>query len=56
MKCNVDAAFSSQHNKTSVDIFIRDEDGVFVLVRTVAFIGVYPVDIGEALGLYHALQ
>ena len=56
MKCNVDAVFSSQRNKTGVGICIRDEDGFFVLARTVTFIGVYPVDIGEALGLYHALQ
>lgn len=56
MKCNVDAAFFSQRNKTGVGICIRDEDGVFVLARTVTFIGVYPVDIGEALGNYHALQ
>lgn len=55
MNCNVDAAFSSQRNKTGVGICIRDEDGVFVLARTVTF-GVYPVDIGEALGIYHALQ
>ena len=34
MKCNVDAAFSSQRNKTGVGICIRDEDGVFVFART----------------------
>ena len=56
MKCNVDATFSSHRNKTGIGICIRDEGGVFVLARTVSFIGVYPVDIGEALGLYHALQ
>jgi hypothetical protein len=56
MKCNIDAALSIQRNKTGVSICIRDEDGVFVLDRTVTFIGVYLVDIGEALGLYHALQ
>lgn len=27
-----------------------------MLARTISFIGVYPVDIGEALDLYHALQ
>ncbi|KEH40134.1 hypothetical protein MTR_1g022215 [Medicago truncatula] len=56
MKRNVDAEFSSQRNKTGVGICIRDEDGVFVLARTITFIGVYPVDKGEVLGLYHALQ
>jgi hypothetical protein len=29
---------------------------VFVLAKTISFVGVYPIDIGEALGLYHALQ
>ncbi|KEH15167.1 hypothetical protein MTR_1964s0010, partial [Medicago truncatula] len=38
MKCNVDAAFSSQGNKTGVGIFILDEDGVFVLARTVTLL------------------
>jgi len=38
MKCNVDAAFSSQHNKTGISICIRDENGVFVLARTVTCI------------------
>lgn len=56
MKCNVDVAFSRHRNKTGIGICIRDEGGVFVLARTISFIGVYPVDIGEALGLYHALQ
>jgi len=56
MKCNVDAAFSSHRNKTGIGICIREEGGVFVLARTVSFIGVYPVDIGETLGLYQALQ
>jgi len=56
MKCNIDAAFSSHRNKTSISICIRDEGGVFVLARTISFFGVYPVDIGEAMGLYHALQ
>jgi len=29
---------------------------VFVLAKTISFVGVYSVDIGEVLGLYHALQ
>jgi len=56
MKCNVDEAFSSQRNKMGVDICIHDKDGVFILARTVTFSDVYPVDIGEALSLYHTLQ
>ncbi|XP_024628912.1 uncharacterized protein [Medicago truncatula] len=56
MKCNIDAVFSNHHNKTDIGICIRDEGGVFVLAKTISFVGVYFVDIGEALGLYHALQ
>jgi len=55
MKCNVDVAFSRHRNKMGINICIHDEEGAFVLARTVSFFGAYPVDIGEALGLYHAL-
>ena len=54
LKCNVDATFSSNRNKTGIGIYIRDEGGVFVVVRSVSFFGVYAVDIGEAMGLFHA--
>jgi len=56
MKCNIDAAFLNHHNRTGIGICIRDEGGVFVLAKTISFVGVYSVDIGEALGLYHPLQ
>lgn len=35
---------------------IRDESGIFVLAKVLNFDQVYPVVVGEALGLYHALQ
>jgi len=54
MKCNIDATFSSHSNRTGIGICICDEGGVFVLARTNNFSAIYPVDIGEALGLYHA--
>jgi hypothetical protein len=56
MKCNIDAAFSDLRNRTGISICLRDEGGVFVLAKTISFYGVYSVDIGETLGLYHALQ
>lgn len=56
MKCNIDAAFSDLRNRTGIGICLRDESGVFVLAKTISFYGVNSIDIGEALGLYHALQ
>lgn len=55
-KCNVDAAFSIPHNRTSVGICLRDDEGTFVLAKTVNFEGVYSVEVGEALGLFRAIQ
>jgi len=37
MKCNIDAAFSSHHNRTGINICIRDEGGV-VFAKTVSFL------------------
>jgi len=50
-KCNVDAAFSIPHNRTGVGICLQDDEGTFVLAKTVNFEGVYSVEVGEALGL-----
>jgi isoaspartyl peptidase/L-asparaginase-like protein (Ntn-hydrolase superfamily) len=36
-KCNVDASFSSDHNKVGIGMCIRDSDGSFVLARTTWF-------------------
>jgi len=55
-KCNVDAAFSDQFQRTGIGICVRDESGTFVLAKVQQFGHIYPVAIGEALGLYHALQ
>jgi hypothetical protein len=55
-KCNIDATFSSSHNRTGIGICIRDEEGIFVLAKTVRFARVYDVEVGEALGLFHAIQ
>jgi ribonuclease HI len=55
-KCNIDAAFSSRFNRTGIGICIRDSEGIFVLARTVSFPYLVTVDVGEAMGLYAALQ
>jgi ribonuclease HI len=55
-KCNVDAAFSDRFQRTGIGICIRDESGIFVLAKVLQFGQIYPVAIGEALGLYHAIQ
>ena len=56
MKHNIGAAFSDLRNRTGVSICLCDEGGVSILAKTISFVGVYSVDIGEVLGLYHALQ
>jgi len=55
-KCNIDAAFSSSLNRTGIGICIRDHDGSFVLAKTLLHPCLLPVDVGEALGLFSALQ
>jgi len=55
-KCNIDAAFSNSLNRTGIGICIRDQDGSFVLAKTVMHPCFLPVDVGEALGLFSALQ
>jgi len=56
LKCNIDAAFSAHRNHNGIGICLRDEEGVFVLAKTVSYDGVYPIGVGEALGLNIALQ
>jgi len=55
-KCNIDAAFSSQHNRTGIGICLRDSDGAFVLAQSITHPCPVSVDVGEALGLHSALQ
>jgi len=55
-KCNIDAAFSSHHNRTGIGICVRDSEGIFVLARTIIYPCTVSVDVGEALGLHAALQ
>jgi len=55
-KCNIDAAFSNSLNRTGIGICIRDHNGSFVLAKTVLHPCFLPVDVGETLGLFLALQ
>jgi ribonuclease HI len=55
-KCNIDAAFSNQHNRVGIGMCIRDEMGAFVLAKTEWFNPICEVHIGEALGLLSALN
>jgi hypothetical protein len=48
-KCNIDAAFSSHHNRTGVGICVRDSEGSFVLAKTITYPCTVSVDVGEAL-------
>jgi hypothetical protein len=56
LKCNVDVGFSVATNRTDIGICVRDDDGAFVLAKTISFDVVHSVHVGEALGLYHALE
>ena len=56
MKCNVDASFSDVLNRTCIGLCIRDEDGVFILTKSIPVSFLHSVNVGEALGLYYALE
>jgi len=49
-------AFSSQANRTSIGICVRDAEGTFVLAKTMAYPCNVQVVVGEALGLHTTLQ
>jgi len=55
-RCNIDVAFSNSLNRTGISICIRKSDGSFVLAKTMLHPCFFPVDMGEALGLYLDLQ
>ncbi|CAJ2641086.1 unnamed protein product [Trifolium pratense] len=55
-KCNIDASFSTILNKVGIGVCVRDDQGSFVLAKTEWFSPIMNVDIGEALGLLHAMK
>lgn len=56
LKCNVDAAFSPSANRVGIGVCIRDSAGGFVQAKTLSFSPTCAVEVGEALGLNHAIQ
>ncbi|KAK2355667.1 hypothetical protein QL285_093058 [Trifolium repens] len=56
MKCNIDASFSDSLNRTGIGMCIRDVDGTFVLAKTLHFSPRCSVPLGEAMGLFFAVQ
>ena len=56
LKCNVDASFSMTENKFDIGMCIRNEEGRFIRAKTMWFSPVCSVDVGEALGLFYAIQ
>jgi len=55
LKCNIDASLSIYQNRTGISLS-TDDEGNFMLAKTMDFAAVHAVDVGEALGLYHALE
>lgn len=55
VKCNIDASFSTSMNRCGIGISIRDKEGQLVCAKTLWFSLMCSVDVGEALGLYHAM-
>jgi len=56
VKCNVDASFSDQFNRTGIGIFVCGDEGTFVLTKTIHITLICSVPLGEALALYYALE
>ncbi|GAU29840.1 hypothetical protein TSUD_223860 [Trifolium subterraneum] len=55
-KCNIDASFSSTHNKVEIDMCIRDGQGRYVAAKTEWLEPIVDVEIGEAMGLFSAVK
>jgi hypothetical protein len=53
---NIDASFSSQRNRVGIGMSIRDDEGRFLLAKTMWMSPICNVDIGEALELFHTLN
>jgi len=56
VECIVDASFSNAFNRTGIGLCIHDDEGVFILAKSIPLPFRYSVNVGEALGLYHALE
>jgi len=56
LKCNVDVSFSTSLNRVGISMCIRDVEGCYVLSKTLWLSLLCSVEVGEALGLYHAMK
>ncbi|GAU43413.1 hypothetical protein TSUD_398900, partial [Trifolium subterraneum] len=55
-KCNIDASFSSTHNKVGIDTCIRDDQGRYMAAKIEWLEPILDVEIGEAMGLFSAVK
>jgi hypothetical protein len=55
-KCNVDAYFSSRLNRVGIRMCIRNDQGRFVIAKTVWTSSIMNVDTGEAIRLLSAIK
>jgi len=55
-KCNVDAAFSERFWRGKFCSLVKYIQLQFVLAKVLQFGQIYPIAIGEALGLYHVIH
>lgn len=55
-KCNVDASFSEALNRVGIGLCIRDAAGNFMKAKTLWLRPMCTPEVGEALGLFHAIQ
>jgi hypothetical protein len=55
IKCDIDASFFSSWNRIGICICLRDEDGVYVLAKTMSLSHKHAIEVGEALGSFYAL-
>lgn len=39
---------------TGIGIYVHDDNGAYVIAKTLSISPMTPVDVGEALGLFHA--
>jgi len=56
LKCNIDASFSQSMNHVGIGICVRDNDGAFVLVKTMSLSPLCSVPVGESLGLFNDVE
>ena len=55
LKCNIDAVFSTVLNRVRIGMCLCDDEGAYMLAMTMSLSPLVPVNVGEALALYHAL-